>query len=85
MKWHFLIKIFFCLFCNFCFSKPTRGIRTQTQNREKQRNSFTSEGLQNLGLSSFVSCFRPHKQFFSYVAAVTNAGEDCKFRPMLST
>jgi hypothetical protein len=31
------IKIFFCLFSNFCGSKPTR---TQTQNREKQRNGL---------------------------------------------
>jgi hypothetical protein len=32
----YFVEIFFCLFCNFHGSKPTR---TRTQNREKQRNS----------------------------------------------
>jgi hypothetical protein len=30
-------------------------------------------------------CFEPHEQFFSHLAAVTIAGDGCKFRPMLST
>jgi hypothetical protein len=37
MKKCILWKIFFCLFCNFCGSKPTR---TRTQNREKQRSGL---------------------------------------------
>jgi hypothetical protein len=34
------LEISFCLFCNFRGSKPSR---TQTQNREKQRNSLITE------------------------------------------
>jgi hypothetical protein len=38
MKKMYFVKIFFCLFCNFRGSKPTR---TRTQNREKQRSGLT--------------------------------------------
>jgi hypothetical protein len=34
----YFADIFFCLFCNFLGSKPTR---TRTQNIEKQRNGLT--------------------------------------------
>jgi hypothetical protein len=35
----YFVKIFFCLFCKFRGSKPTR---TRTQNREKQRSGLSS-------------------------------------------
>jgi hypothetical protein len=43
-KWKFhekmyFVDIFFCLFCNFHGSKPTR---TRTENREKQRNGLST-------------------------------------------